>query len=88
MEGGIALMILKHYLGLSDGLSIKRLNTDWCMQYFCGVRLGFRKIKEKNLVSWRRSNLGNHFNIAALQATLKKYCITLYPSANSTSVPL
>ena len=51
VEGGIALMILKHYLGLSDELLIERLNTDWCMQYFCGVQLGLRKIKDKNLVS-------------------------------------
>jgi transposase, IS5 family len=70
VKGGIALMILKHYLGLSDELLIERLNTDWCMQYFCGVQLGFRKIKDKNLVSWWRSHLGNHLNIAALQATL------------------
>lgn len=70
VEGGIALMILKHYLGLSDELLIERLNTDWCMQYFCGVRLGLRKIKDKNLVSWWRSYLGNHLNIAELQAVL------------------
>jgi hypothetical protein len=70
VEGGIALMILKHYLGLSDELLIERLNTDWCMQYFCGVQLGVRKIKDKNLVSWWRAYLGNHLNIAELQGVL------------------
>ena len=70
VEGGIALMILKHYLGLSDELLIERLNTDWCMQYFCGVQLGLRKIKDKNLVSSWRTYLGIHLNIAALQAVL------------------
>jgi hypothetical protein len=68
VEGGIALMILKHYLGLSDELLIERLNTDWCMQYFCGVQLGVRRIKDKNLVSWWRMYLGQHLNIPELQA--------------------
>ncbi|HYM93924.1 MAG TPA: transposase [Chitinophagaceae bacterium] len=70
VEGGIALMILKHYLGLSDELLIERLNTDWCMQYFCGLQLGVRKIKDKNLVSWWRTYLNNHLNIAELQGVL------------------
>jgi transposase, IS5 family len=70
VEGGIGLMILKHYLGLSDELLIERLNTDWCIQYFCGLQLNVRKIKDKNLVSWWRTYLGNHLNIAALQGVL------------------
>lgn len=70
VEGGIALMILKHYLGLSDELLIERLNTDWCMQYFCGLQLGVRKIKDRNLVSWWRTYLGHHLNIAELQGVL------------------
>jgi transposase, IS5 family len=70
VEGGIALMILKHYLGLSDELLIERLNTDWCMQYFCGLQLGVRKIKDKNLVSWWRAYLGHHLQIAELQSVL------------------
>ena len=68
VEGGIALLILKHYLGLSDELLIERLNTDWCMQYFCGVQLGIRKIRDKNLVSWWRVYLGKHLKIAELQS--------------------
>jgi hypothetical protein len=73
VEGGIALMVLKHYLGLSDELLIDRLNTDWCMQYFCGVQLGVRKIKDKNLVSYWRTYLGNHLDIASLQEVLAKH---------------
>ena len=73
VEGGIALMVLKHYLGLSDELLIDRLNTDWCMQYFCGVQLGIRKIKDKNLVSYWRAYLGNHLDIASLQEVLAKH---------------
>jgi transposase, IS5 family len=72
VEGGIALMVLKHYLGLSDELLIERLNTDWRMQYFCGVQLGLRKIKDKNLVSWWRNYLGTHLNIDELQSVLIK----------------
>lgn len=68
VEGGIALMILKHYLGLSDELLIARLNTDWSMQYFCGVQLGLRRIKDKNLVSWWRAYLGKYLDITALQS--------------------
>lgn len=70
VEGGIALMVLKHYLGLSDELLIERLNTDWCMQYFCGMQLGLRKIKDKNLVSWWRMYLGKHLDIENLQSIL------------------
>lgn len=70
VEGGIALMILKHYLGLSDELLIERLNTDWCLQYFCGIQLGLRKIKDKNLVSWWRAYLGKHLDIGQLQSVL------------------
>lgn len=73
VEGGIGLMFLKHYLGLSDELLIHRLNTDWCIQYFCGVQLGLRKIKDKNLVSWWRTYLGQHLNIAGLQAVFIEY---------------
>jgi len=39
VKGGIALQFLKHYLCLSDELLIQRINTDWSMQYFCGIQL-------------------------------------------------
>jgi transposase, IS5 family len=70
VEGGIALQVLKHYTCLSDEMLIERLNTDWCMQYFCGLQLGFRKIKDKNLVSWWRCYLARYLNIKELQPVL------------------
>ena len=70
VEGGIALLVLKHYTGLSDEMLIERLNTDWCLQYFCGVQLGLRRIKDKNLVSWWRCYIGKHLDIKQLQGVL------------------
>jgi hypothetical protein len=70
VEGGIALLVLKHYTGLSDEMLIDRLNTDWCLQYFCGVQLGFRKIKDRNLVSWWRCYIARHLDIKQLQPVL------------------
>ena len=70
VEGGIALLILKHYTCLSDEMLIERLNTDWCMQYFCGVQLNARRIKDKNLVSWWRCYIARHLNISELQAVM------------------
>jgi IS5 family transposase len=70
VEGGIALMILKHYTGLSDEMLIDRLNTDWCMQYFCGVQLNQRRIKDKNLVSWWRCYIARHLDIKELQSVV------------------
>jgi hypothetical protein len=49
---------------------IDRLNTDWCMQYFCGVQLNARRIKDKNLVSWWRCYIGRHLDIKELQGVL------------------
>jgi len=43
------------------------------MQYFCGVQLCLRKIKDKNLVSEWRSCLGNHLNIPQLQSALIRH---------------
>jgi IS5 family transposase len=70
VEGGIALLILKHYTCLSDEMLIDRLNTDWCMQYFCGVQLNARRIKDKNLVSWWRCYIASHLDIKQLQSVV------------------
>jgi transposase, IS5 family len=70
VEGGIALLILKHYTCQSDEMLIDRLNTDWCMQYFCGVQLNLRRIKDKNLVSWWRCYISRHLDIRELQKIL------------------
>ena len=68
VKGGIALQFLKHYLCLSDELLIQRINTDWSMQYFCGIQLKPTEvIKDINLPSYWRSYIGKHLDIAAMQ---------------------
>jgi transposase, IS5 family len=73
VEGGIALLVLKHYLNLSDDMLIDRLNTDWCIQYFCGVQLSLRTIKDHNLVSWWRCYIAKHLDIHELQQVLIRF---------------
>lgn len=68
VKGGIALMVLKHYLCLSDAMLIERLNTDWSMQLFCGINLGMKVIRNKNLVSDWRSYLSRHADLKQMQA--------------------
>jgi transposase, IS5 family len=67
VEGGIALLILKHYTALSDEMLIDRLNTDWCMQYFCGVQLNAKRIKDQNLAGWWRGYIGKYLDIKEMQ---------------------
>jgi hypothetical protein len=68
VEGGIALQVLKHYTRLSDQMIIHRLNADWTMQMFCGIRLGTSKIKDLNLVSAWRVYLSRYLDIDKLQS--------------------
>lgn len=70
VKGGIALLVLKHFTGLSDEMLIRRLNTDWCMQYFCGIQLNARRIKDKNLVSWWRCYIARHLDIKESQGIM------------------
>jgi len=68
VRGGVCLMVLKHYLGISDEKLLNRMNTDWSMQYFCGFQLNAgEQIKDKNLVSTWRTYLGAHLDVKALQ---------------------
>ena len=73
VKGGIALIILKHYLGVSYEMLIDRLNTDWSMQYFCGISLGTKIIRNKNLVSDWRSYLARYADIGNMQQTVAAY---------------
>lgn len=74
VKGGLALMFLKHYLMLSDELLIQRLNTDWSLQYFCGLQLKPHEvIKDTNLPSWWRGYIGKHLDIAAMQKEFASY---------------
>lgn len=71
VKGGIALQFLKHYLGLSDELLIERINTDWSMQMFCGIKLKPTEvIKDTNLPSYWRGYIGDSLNIEAMQKEL------------------
>ncbi len=70
-EGGLGLMFLKHYLGLSDKKLIERLNSDWQMQYFCGIKIRItHPIRDKDIVSRWRKYFGIHMDIDKMQDTL------------------
>jgi hypothetical protein len=74
VKGGIALQFLKHYLCLSDELLIERINTDWSMQYFCGIQLKHNEIiKDTNLPSYWRGYIGKHLDIAAMQKEFARF---------------
>jgi transposase, IS5 family len=66
IKAGIALQFLKHYLGLSDALSIERINTDWSMQMFCDIQLKpMEVIKDTNLPSFWQGYIGTSLDIDA-----------------------
>ena len=68
VQGGIGLLVLKHYLKLSDEDLIHRINTDWAMQQFCGILLNAtQEIKDINLPSYWRGYIGKHLNIKEVQ---------------------
>lgn len=74
VKGGLGLMFLKHYLGISDALLIERINTDWSMQLFCGICLApTEKISDTNLPSYWRGYLGKHMAIDSLQQVLAQH---------------
>lgn len=71
IEGGLGLMFLKHYLNLSDEKLIKRINTDWQLQYFCGVKIPItHPIRDKDIVGRWRKYFGMHMNMDELQDIL------------------
>jgi len=71
IEGGLALMFLKHYLNLSDAMLVERLNSDIFLQLFCFTRIPLHQpIRDKDLVGrWRRF-FGDHLDIQSLQDVL------------------
>jgi hypothetical protein len=61
-------MFLKAYLGLSDEKLIRRINTDWALQMFCGIRLGINEsIKDEDIPSRVRMFLGRNLDIETFQ---------------------
>ena len=86
LKGGIGLLILKHYTGLSDEMLIDRINTDWCMQMFCGMQLKpHEQIKDKNLPSSWRGYIGRRLDIHSLQKELAHYWKPHLNQANISS---
>jgi len=84
VEGGLALMFLKHYFGLSDKKLIERINTDWQLQYFCGVSIVFtHPIRDKDIVGRWRRYFGIHMDIDKLQNEL---ATSWKPYMNNTHV--
>jgi hypothetical protein len=60
------------------------LNTDWCLQYFCGVQLGLRKIKDRNLVSWWRCYIAKHLDLQEIQGVLIQHWKPLMQQSHVT----
>ena len=74
VQGGLALMFLKHYLSMSDHMLIERINTDWSMQMFCGICLNHtERIEDKNIVSFWRGYFASHIDINTLQEVFAKH---------------
>ncbi len=73
VEGGIALLVLKHYTGLSDEMLIDRLNTDLVHAILLQCAIRPTPHKDKNLVSWWRCYIAKHLDIKQLQGVLINY---------------
>ena len=70
-EGFFGLMFLKAYLNLSDEKLIDRINTDWALQYFCGIQLSEnQEIKDGGMPSRIRIFLAEHLDIEGFQQVL------------------
>ena len=73
-EGFFGLMFLKAYTGLSDRKLISHLNTNWAMQYFCGILLKENEeIKDKGMPSRIRGFIAEHVEIEEIQQVLIDY---------------
>lgn len=70
-QGYFGLMFLKHYTKLSDEKLLERFNTDWAMQFFCGVHLAVNEmIRDNAFVSNVRTYLGKHIDFEAFQKSI------------------
>lgn len=71
LRGQLALMFLKAYTGYSDRKLIERLNTDYSLQFFCGIYLRpGQQIDDFKIVSSIRSRLGSKLSIEKFQQVL------------------
>jgi Transposase DDE domain len=83
LQGKIALMFLKQYLMDSDAKIIARLNSDYILQFFCGIYLRPEdQIKDKKLISQIRCELAGALCIDETQIGLikkwKQYLIDMH----------
>ncbi len=70
-EAKIALQFLKSYEGCSDEKLLSRINTDWALQFFCGINLADNEsIKDKDLIWKTRRFVANHLDINTFQEIL------------------
>jgi len=73
-EGKIALQFLKAYENCSDEKLRHRLNTDWSLQFFCGISLGpNEEIKDKNLIWQIRKLVADKLDIEQFQEIFMKH---------------
>jgi hypothetical protein len=73
-RGYFALMMLKHYMGLSDEKLLEHFHTDWAMQLFCGVQLqDNERIRDNAFVSNVRTYLGKHLDLNQMQRLQLSY---------------
>jgi len=72
-QGKIALMILKHYTGVSDRKLIEQLNGNIEYQYFCDIYLGTNRIENYKIVSQIRTELSKHLHIDDLQKVMYQH---------------
>lgn len=72
--GKVALQFLKAYEGCSDAKLLERINTDWSMQLFCGIRLGKSEwIKDKDIIWKARSFVAAHLTTEEAQPILIRH---------------
>ena len=45
VQGGIGLLLLKHYLQMSDAKLIERINTDWSLSRYIGMAYNLKQQK-------------------------------------------
>jgi len=70
-EAKIALQFLKSYEGCSDEKLLSRINTDWALQFFCGINLANNEsIKDKDIIWKTRKFVANHLDINTFQEIL------------------
>lgn len=72
-QGRLALMFLKNYSGLSDRKLIEHFNGNIEWQFFCGIFLGFNRIRNYKIVSQIRCELADKLDIENTEKIFYNY---------------